>query len=469
MRVLILSTFDIGHQPFGVASLAGWLKRDGADVRCLDLAVETPDPAQFEGVGLVCFYLPMHTATRLAVPVMDRVHRSYPEAHICCFGLYAPLNAEYLCSKGAMAVVGGEYEQAISDLYRRLTSSSAQAIPLGGDPAVSIRLDKLKFQIPSRRELPPLSAYAKLNAPDGQQQLVGYTEASRGCKHLCRHCPIVPVYQGQFRIVQPDIVLADIRQQVALGAKHISFGDPDFLNGPGHALAIAERLHAEFPQISFDVVIKVEHLLKHRSVLPRLRALGCVMITSAVEAVDDRVLIKLAKQHTRNDVFDALQAVREAGIHFIPTFLPFTPWTTAEDYIELLSTIERWGLVNSVAPVQLAIRLLLPKGSLLLELDDVRDCVERFDDASLAYIWTHPDPRMDSLQMQVKRVVQIGEGHHRDRAAIFDAIFGLAESLLGHDGSTTGRERHMQPAMPPTMSEAWYCCAEPTDDQFNRL
>jgi radical SAM superfamily enzyme YgiQ (UPF0313 family) len=90
--------------------------------------------------------------------------------------------------------------------------------------------------------LPPLEKYAQLVLPGGARRTVGYTEASRGCKHLCRHCPVVPVYQGHFRIVQREVVMEDIRRQVAAGARHITFGDPDFFNGIGHAVELVRAL-----------------------------------------------------------------------------------------------------------------------------------------------------------------------------------------------------------------------------------
>ena len=110
----------------------------------------------------------------------------------------------------------------------------------------SISLDRLQFLTPLRSGLPPLEEYAHLRI-NGTRKRAGYTEASRGCKHLCRHCPVVPVYQGAFRVVQPEVVLEDIRRQVAAGAEHITFGDPDFFNGPTHAMRIVEALHREFP------------------------------------------------------------------------------------------------------------------------------------------------------------------------------------------------------------------------------
>src|SRR4029077_6686131 len=131
------------------------------------------------------------------------------------------------------------------------------------------------FIAPDRAGVPPLTRYAALQMPDGSTRVAGSTDATRGCKHLCRHCPIVPVYRGRFHAIPVDAVLADIRQQVAAGAQHFRFGDPDFLNGPTHARRIVERLAAEFPGLTYDATIKIEHLLKHASLLPVLAATGC--------------------------------------------------------------------------------------------------------------------------------------------------------------------------------------------------
>src|SRR5213592_1050757 len=116
------------------------------------------------------------------------------------------------------------------------------------------------------------------------------------------HCPIVPVYEGRFFIVPVEVVLEDIRRQVRAGATHITFGDPDFLNGPGHSLAIVRAMRAEFPSLTFDFTAKIEHILRRRELLPDLARLGCLFIVSAVESIDDRVLAILDKGHTRGDV-----------------------------------------------------------------------------------------------------------------------------------------------------------------------
>jgi len=434
MRVVLISTYDLGHQPFGLASPAAWLRGDGHLVTTADLSREGFPEDAVRAADWIAFHLPMHTATRMAVPRIRSARQLNQAAQICCYGLYAPVNREMLQRLGVTHVIGGEFEQALADLI------SGRAVAGG------VVLDRLRFHVPDRTSLPVLSEYAGL-VDGAAPKIAGYTEASRGCKHLCRHCPIVPVYEGRFRVVQRDVVMADARQQIQAGAQHITFGDPDFLNGPGHAMALAEAFHQEFPHITYDVTIKIEHLLRHRDLLPVLKRTGCLFITSAVESIDDRVLGLLAKGHTRADFFEALELMCAQGLTLAPTFVPFTPWTTREDYLDLLRTIRDFGLIGHVAPIQLAIRLLIPAGSKLLELEEMN--AGPFDAAALSYRWKHPDPEMDRLCADLQKLIGRGGSRRELFASIWERAFGERAELPA-EGSPI-----------PHMTEAWYCCAEP--------
>jgi radical SAM superfamily enzyme YgiQ (UPF0313 family) len=458
-RVVLLSTYDLGRQPFGLASPAAWLEAEGCAVTLLDLAVAPPDEAALSAADLIGFYLPMHTATRLAVPHIRRARALSPKAHLCAFGLYAPLNEKLLRERGVDSVIGGEFEEPLSRIARWLGGRPTQP------DARTISLVKQSFKPPSRGGLPALSEYAKLTMPDGSRKHVGSTEATRGCKHRCRHCPVVPVYDGRFFIVQRDIVLADIGQQVAAGASHISFGDPDFFNGIGHALALVDAFHRDFPDVTYDVTIKIEHLVKHLDVLATLRDTGCLFVTSAVESVDDRTLARLDKGHTRADFIRVSQAFRAVGLVLCPTFVAFSPWLTLDGYRDLLETIEELGLVENVAPVQLAIRLLITSGSRLLELAEIRDLVGPFDAELLCYPWSHPDPRVDALHAEVNDIVQSATASVSSRTEVFEQIRNLVETGQRPDRTeccVAPTPPTPSPPLIPQMSEPWYCCAEPT-------
>ena len=438
MQVALISTYELGRQPFGIASPAAWLQRAGHEVICVDTSRQRLPLEAVAQAGLIAFYLPMHTATRLALPLIEKMRDIRPKMHICCYGLYAPMNETLLREQGAQSIVGGEFEQALVDLAASI------------DPPL-ISLDRLHFIRPDRSQFPPLASYASLQI-NGATRRAGSTEASRGCQYLCRHCPVVPVYNGAFRIVQRDVVLADIRQQVAMGAEHITFGDPDFFNGPTHAVAIVAGMHTEFPALTYDVTIKIEHLLKHRGLLAGLKDTGCLFITSAVESIDDRLLDLLDKGHTRADFLQAVALTREAGLTLAPTFVTFTPWTTWSNYRELLETIVALDLVENVAPIQLAIRLLIPAGSRLLELPEVREKIGPFDSAALSYRWRHDDPSLDRLCQEIQRLVQNEEKAGAARRTIFAKIWELAHDRpLLVDSHLTAR------ATIPYLNEPWYC------------
>jgi len=454
LEVLLVSTYELGRQPFGLASPAAWLRADGHSVHLLDLSRQALDEDRVRAANLIAFFLPMHTATRLGMRALEKARTLNPRAHLCAYGLYAPVNAGLLREMGVATVLGGEFESGLCSLARRLAAAEGDLTQLPQvEPEIS--LARQEFLVPDRSGLPPLDKYARLTLPDGSTRVVGYTEASRGCKHRCRHCPIVPVYNGKFRIVSRDVVLEDIRRQVAVGAQHITFGDPDFFNGPAHAVEIVEALHREFPHISYDVTIKVEHLLKQRELLPVLRRTGCAFVTTAVESVDDRVLRMLEKGHSRADFIHLTMLMRALGLFLVPTFVPFTPWTTLEGYRELLSTIAKLELIQNVPPVQLTIRLLIPAGSRLLEITDLYGVeLGAFEPERLMYPWRNPDPRVDQLQRELEEMVQRESRKGTGRTEIFAQVWKLA--------GATGSAQAVMPSLAaratiPYLTEPWYC------------
>ncbi len=447
MQVVLISTYDLGRQPFGVASAEAWLRRAGVDVSACDLSRDELDHEAVRRADVVAFYLPMHTATRLAVPVIDRVRAMNPAVTVCAYGLYAPLSQPLLQAHGVSAILGPEAEE---DLVALATGALGSAADHGHDTGRTA-LPRLAFIRPYRQSLPALARYATLQMPDGSCRVAGATDATRGCKHRCRHCPIVPVYDGRFRVVPLDVVMADIDQQVAAGAEHITFGDPDFFNGPAHARRVIEALHERHPRVSYDATIKVEHLLTHGELLPALAATGCAFVTTAVESIDDDILRRLDKGHSRADFLEAVRMCRDAGVVLAPTFVAFTPWTTIEGYRELLETIDALDLVEHVAPVQWGLRLLVTHGSRLLELPDLGRRVDDFDPGTLTYPWVHDDPAVDALQRDVLRAV--GVRLNRPRREVFDEIGALAGAQLSSPRRSPAPAR----STIPYLNEPWYC------------
>lgn len=479
--IMFVSCYELGHQPLGIAQPIGFLEQAGFAPVGLDIAVEDIDEAAFRLARFVGISVPMHTALRLGVRVAELTRTMNPACHICFYGLYASINAEYLLQGLADSVVGGEYETPLVSLIEALdheqrinllegVSSRNRVVGPWLQRGYASTASTTPHPIPSRGKLPMLDHYARLEQ-NGTERLVGYVEASRGCLHHCLHCPIVPIYDGRFFLVPEAVVLEDIRNQVQAGATHITFGDPDFLNGPGHSLSIVRAMHKEFPDLTFDFTAKIEHLLKRRTLMPELSALGCLFVISAVESFSDHVLDLLQKGHTGADIITALGILREAGIALRPSLVAFTPWTSLNDYLLMLDMVEDHDLIDATDPVQLSIRLLIPPGSSLLAQSDVQQFIGPLEQASFQYPWTHPDERMDRLHQSVCAIVEASAKEEEDAMVTFGRIRAIADEIAGRQTESLTRTRvhRSDRPKPPRLTESWFCCAEPTTQQFRPL
>jgi radical SAM superfamily enzyme YgiQ (UPF0313 family) len=436
VRVLLVSTYELGHQPLHVASPAGALRRRGHEVRCVDLAVDDWDPALVGAVDAVAVSVPMHTATRLALDVAASVAGRVPT---CAYGLYAPAAAD-----GFDRAIAGEYEPALLQWVDDLSSG------------LTVHLQRGTFGLPARDLLPPLDRYAKL-AVGGEERLVGAVEASHGCSSRCRHCPVPAIYDGRLRVVAEEAVLADVDQLVAMGAEHLTFADPDFLNGAAHSLRVVRAVHERHPQLTFDVTTKVELILRHRDLWRELAELGCLFVTTALECVDDEVLARLDKGHTAADAAEAVGVLRAVGIEPRPSLLPFTPWTTLGSLVDLVQFVVDHDLAANVEPVHWTIRLLVPPGSLLLGTHDFGP----YDPAELAHPWTSP---LDHLQRRLAALVEAGAD--RPAVEVFRQVAGAIRSAAGLDPDVGPLDEGFGR---PRLTEAWFCCAEPTCGQVQAV
>ena len=479
--IMFVSCYELGHQPLGIAQPMGFLEQAGFAPASLDIAVENIDEPALRLARFIGISVPMHTALRLGVRVAELIRAMNPACHICFYGLYASINAEYLLHELADSVVGGEYEIPLVALVEALdrrsainlldgVSSRGRVVGPSLQRVYASTASTVPHPIPRRGGLPMLDHYARLEQ-HGTERLVGYVEASHGCLHHCLHCPIVPVYDGRFFLVPEAVVLEDIRRQVHAGATHMTFGDPDFLNGTGHSMSIVHAMHEEFPHLTFDCTAKIEHLLKRRTLMPDLRAQGCLFVISAVESFSDHILELLHKGHTGTDIMTALGILREAGIALRPSFVAFTPWTSLDDYLLMLDMVETHDLIDATDPVQLSIRLLVPPGSALLAKSDVQRFLGPLDQAGFQYPWTHPDERMDRLHQAVTAIVEASAKEEEDAMATFDRIRAIANTIAGRQAESSTQTRASRPdrPKPPRLTESWFCCAEPTTQQFRPL
>jgi radical SAM superfamily enzyme YgiQ (UPF0313 family) len=209
--VLLVSCYDLGRRPVAVASACEALLRAGFQPALRDLAVEKLDEQELARARLVLISVPMHTALRLGVRVAERARLASPGVHVAMFGLYAALNRPHLLGRHCDAIVGGESDAPLVALSEALAAESARRPDAPPASLPQERIDGASTHAHPAAQawkkgprkphepapgaglaLPQLGRYALLEIA-GEKRLVATVEASRGCKHLCRHCPVVPV------------------------------------------------------------------------------------------------------------------------------------------------------------------------------------------------------------------------------------------------------------------------------------
>ena len=452
MIVLLVSTYELGHQPLHLASPAARLLRDGHDVQCLDLAVEDWDEHRFQAADLVAFSVPMHTAMRLGVQAAARLRMFRPLVPIAFYGLYAAMGADRTASQVADRLIVGEYEDELASWVEGHSTSGRE------DSRGTVRVDlgRKTFFPPARHLLPGLENYARLEI-GGESRLAGYVEASHGCRHRCRHCPIPAVYDGRYRVTGLDNVMADVAALVAMGARHVTFGDPDFLNAPRYAMDVLGEANTSFPDLTFDLTVKVEHMLEHADLWPVMAESNVVFVVSAFETTNDEVLEALDKGHTAGDMAKAADIVRHSGIQLRPSWMPFTPLTELGDVGDIFDFLVQMDLLATVDPVQLSIRLLIPDGSLILG-SKMAPFIGDYDGDALTYRWAARDSRVDDLQVNLSSIAE--DGGTDQRGTITEMWSKVRPGVPAPEWTRI---------QPTRLTESWFCCAEPTTRQLLRV
>ncbi|CAG4931313.1 radical SAM protein [Acidithrix sp. C25] len=462
MNILIASTYELGHQPFSSLYLESQLRKQGWNCQILDTSQYENSPAILSGMlsnfDALLISVPMHTASSLALELVETITERFSNLPIGLFGLYAS-SLEHLSLPASISLLAsGEIADEVTQWITEIEANSQiSRVVIRKNRSSNPNANELRLD---RRLVGPLENYTKLVHKE-KTIAVGYTETTRGCMHQCRHCPVPVVYEGKIRIFERGGVLTDIDDLVAMGAQHITFGDPDFFNAPIHAMKIVAEMHKNHPQLTFDATIKVEHLLKYETLIKQLKEFGCLFVVSAFEHVSSSVLEKFQKGHDRHDMVRALELCRLNGIEIRPSLLPFTPWTTPSDLMELFEFVVENDLIDNIDPVQFAIRLLVPEGSLLLGDEEDQNRFKPSKDNPLTLIWESPDPKLDELA-RIFSDIAAGSIDSKDPAiSKFDLMYQTAGNMLGlpirYSNCTSSTNREV-----PRLSESWFCCAEPT-------
>jgi radical SAM superfamily enzyme YgiQ (UPF0313 family) len=401
-RVVLASGYDGGFQPIGVGTAASWLSQAGIDATCLDAFVDGIDEGRLHDADLVGISVQLFQSIAPAVDIAAAVRRTSPQARIVMFGQHANIHAERLVGRHCDAVIRGDWEPALVALARQAAGDTVslpgevQDVLDAGAP-IRVNIQRSGHLPPARHALPGLDRYSSLEAGKFfvRPTVIGNVETARGCHHSCSYCSVFAATGTKVNIIPAAVVLEDIRQVVALGATHIGFVDAEFINSRRHGLDVVRRMKAEFPDLTFDIVTRADHIVESKDVIAELKNLGCAFVTSAFEFPRQRVLDAVNKGLTLEHIERAIAFCRSIGLKLNPTFIIFNPWIDLSDLLFFDEWLEQTGLIESVDAEQFRGRLYLYKGSPLLADADIRNL--RLVEHPFHYDWEHPDRRVDEI------------------------------------------------------------------------
>ena len=440
MKILLLSFYDLGKQPKIISELNGKLLNGVNTIDIIDYSIEDKD-IELENYDVLGIYASMHTASVLAEEYLR--DKQLP-SKLFVFGLYANVFSEMFVD------------------FKTINSFDNDEL----DNFLGIELNKnysYKHSVPDRTLLPSITEYSHI--VDGSNNLVaGSVETTYGCKHECTHCPVPIQFKGSFKTFGIDKIIKDVENQIEAGAQHISINDPDFFNGPNHALKILEKLNIQFPEITYDSTIKVQHILKYQEYFKRLKDLNMLFVISAFETTNDKVLNILQKNHTSDDLRTAVELSLENNIDIRPTWMPFSPWTEKSDLVNIIKLIENYKLRETVDPIQLTIKLLIPKNSLILQSGEIKQYLESYDPSSFSYSWKYENSVIDEIQNSLFNYVLENESVDE-----YTQYLGLVKIIESYTDNPLLVHSDYPMKNVPKLSETWFCCSEPNKIQLDRI
>jgi radical SAM superfamily enzyme YgiQ (UPF0313 family) len=440
LKILLLSFYDLGKQPKIISELYQKLENGLNTIDIIDYSIENKN-IDLENYDVLGIYASMHTASVLAEEYLR--DKQLP-SKLFVFGLYANVFSEMFLN------------------FKTINSFDTDEL----DNFLGTELNKnysYKHSVPDRTLLPSIKDYSHI--VDGSNNLVaGSVETTYGCKHECTHCPVPIQFKGSFKTFGIDKIIKDVENQVEAGAKHISFNDPDFFNGPKHALKILENLNNKFPEISYDSTIKVQHILNYQEYFKQLKDLNMLFVISAFETTNDKVLNILRKNHTSDDLKTAVEISLDNDIDIRPTWMPFSPWTEKLDLVNIIKLIENYKLRETVDPIQLTIKLLIPKNSLILESAEIEKYLEIYDPSSFSYSWKYEFPIINKIQNSLFTYVLENESVDE-----YTQYLGLVKIIESYTNTELLLDTNYLKKHVPKLSETWFCCSEPNKIQLDRI
>jgi len=337
----------MGFPPIGIMSLSAVLKQAGHECVMFDQAnPETPNDYIIEQIrrrkpALVGMSFLSTTSYPYAKILARQIRAADAQVKLAFGGVFASLNAGLVklqCPEVDF-VCRGDGEQLLLDLIKNMDDPSG----VGGvtwakngcvvnnpNRPVERHLDQWAF--PDRESLEldfvesmPLDVPAVLS-----MERFTTMQTSRGCPWPCVFCDIPIFNEGKWRARSADHVVAELKHLEANGYGSVYFVDDHFLLQPKRIEAICKGVIDAKLSIQWGIEGRVDSVAQH--LFPIMAQAHCRTVMFGIESGSQKILDRLQKEQTLEEVETAVKNAKKAGIEIVHGFFTVgNPDETVED------------------------------------------------------------------------------------------------------------------------------------------
>jgi radical SAM superfamily enzyme YgiQ (UPF0313 family) len=324
------------HAPLGLAYLAAVARKNGYDVKILDMEALEMNEAQFKNclirekpdvVG-INILTPIFENARICAKIVKEV---LPNAKIVAGGCHAFLLPEEILRKIPEVdfVLRGEAEFTFLKLLNYIKKNKRReefrkidgiAFRLNNNFFVSEKIPRIENldSLPTPAfDLLPISLYFE---PIMFAKKTMMFMTSRGCPYRCIFCEEPIIYGHKVRSMSPKKVVKEMKNLVEnFGVDYIRIDDSTFNFDIRRVEKICELLLKEKVKVKWRVKARVDKVTER--MIAKMKKAGCVMISFGVESANQSTLNFLKKGYTIEQVKRAFEITKKYGIKTLGFFM----------------------------------------------------------------------------------------------------------------------------------------------------
>ena len=337
----------MGFPPIGIMSLSSVLKEAGHECVIFDQAnPDTPnhviiDEIKRQNPALVGLSFLSTTSYPYAKILARQIRATDSTVKLAFGGVFATLNAGLVklqCPEVDF-VCRGDGEQLLLDLLAHIGAPESvggltwmkdgKVISNPGRP-IERHLDQWPF--PDRESLRldfvesmPLDVPAVLS-----MERFTTMQTSRGCPWPCVFCDIPIFNEGKWRARSAEHVVTELKHLEAHGYGSVYFVDDHFLLQPKRIESICNGVRQNNLTIQWGIEGRVDSVAQH--LFPAMAKAHCRTVMFGIESGSQKILDRLKKEQTLEEVTQAVTNAKKAGIEIVHGFFTVgNPDETVQD------------------------------------------------------------------------------------------------------------------------------------------